>query len=224
MSESIYDYNALEVSSECTFCEQFRDRVSGGVSTKVFGSQFQREIYADQHFVVVAALGQIVEGWLLIIPRIHYTSISAIPGFVRGAFLDVVDRVRLRLREHYDDPILFEHGSVSQKGTAGACIEHAHLHAVPARIDLCVPLSTTFEMTPISGLEGLWSSPPKRDYLYYETWDGDSFLIEPARPLPRQYFRRVVAEMVSRPEQWDWRTHIGVEKVRSVTVALRGRI
>ncbi len=226
MTESIYDYDykAQDLWSECTFCEQFLSQSSRGISGKIFGTGFAREIYQDQHFVVVAALGQMVEGWLLIIPRIHCTSISTLPEQFQKVFSEITDRVRSKLQEIYGSVILFEHGSISQNGTAGACIEHAHLHVVPGNLDLQSSLSAAFELTPIPNMSTLWLSPPKQDYLYYETDNKECLLIQPNNPLPCQYFRRLVAEAIGCPDNWDWRTNIGTQTVRSVTEMLQNKI
>ena len=210
--------------AECTFCDQFLSHKSHGICGEIFGSDFRREIYEDKHFVVVAALGQIIEGCLLIIPRMHYYSISALPNQIQDNFREITERVRERLRKDYGSAILLEHGSVTQMGCAGACIEHAHLHAVPINIDIKSIVSTSFRPILIPSLKDLWSSPPNKDYLYYESTNSECFLFEPEKPLPCQYFRRIVAAAIGCPNDWDWRTHIGTQKVRSVTKKLEGRI
>jgi diadenosine tetraphosphate (Ap4A) HIT family hydrolase len=146
LADSIYEHGALDLWSQCTFCDQFLFQRNRGVSGKVFGLDFEREIYQDPHFVVVAALGQIVPGWLLIIPRFHYPSIGHLPTNLQDRLSRIAKRIDLVLQELYGEPISFEHGSVSQEGTVGTCIEHAHLHVIPARFDIGSTLSATFSV------------------------------------------------------------------------------
>jgi diadenosine tetraphosphate (Ap4A) HIT family hydrolase len=222
--ESIYDYQLPDATTECPFCEQFLWKTSRGVAGCVLGPDYRREIHADADFVVVATLGQLVEGWLLVIPRVHYSCVAVLPRHLQSRFSALVRRARAAVEFRYGPAALMEHGSVSQTGACGTCIEHAHLHIVPRVPSLAEPFAHACSGQHISGLETLWVAPPTRDYLYYESPDRDGYLALPGDVLPCQYFRRLVANAIGRPGDWDWRRNLGVDAIKSATAALTGAI
>ena len=226
-SESIYEYDlgqlANEIETGCTFCSQFKDRSNLGVSGIIFGEDFNRVLYQDEHFVVVPALGQIVEGYLLIVARNHYNSIANIPEELQQSFLHLKEKVVSVLAAEYSKPVFFEHGSLSSHQLGGACINHAHLHAVPINIDFRDFLSETLNVIQINSIQDLWNLKPNFTYLFFELEKNKAFYAKSNEFIPCQYFRRIIAEYVARPNEWNWRLHIGKDKVKATIKRLRGK-
>ncbi len=222
-NDSLYDYEVLDLYSGCAFCDQFDRGLPSPIVSAALGDGFRREIFDDPNFAVVATLGQLVRGWLLIIPRRHITSISALPDELHSSFLQLLRSVRDTVGEFYSSPAIFEHGTVIQGSSGAACIEHAHLHVLPSVTGLYEDLAEKFVLLPVEGLPGLWSNPPSDDYLYYETSEGESYLVQAGPRVPCQFFRRYVADLVGQPERWDWRSYLGTKEVAEVTTILRGR-
>lgn len=212
------------VETGCTFCEQFSSPIHRKHIVEELGPDFSREIYSDDHFVVVAALGQLIEGWLLVIPRNHFASISSLPRGLQDQFMTLINRVLTALQPHYGETVIFEHGSVTQRGRSGACIEHAHMHIVPRVFDIIPQLSLYFELTTVSGLSALWKNPLHDDYLYFQSSPGSAYLTMPRCSLPCQFFRRLIAAATNRRDKWDWRTDYGIETIVRVTSLLRGNV
>ena len=78
------------------------------------------------HFRVVADHAPLIEGHILIIPKLHYTCYGAVPA----AFDDELSALRNRVTQffatYYDiSPAYWEHGIFRQT------VFHAHLHCIP---------------------------------------------------------------------------------------------
>jgi len=216
--------NCTMPQSECTFCDQFRDHKNNGVGGSVFGQTFNRILWDDGSFVVVSALGALVEGWLLIVPREHFLSIANLPSNLRCRFLHLKNTVALILKETYSvDPIFFEHGSFSNELPGGACIVHAHLHAVPTSINLMPDLMNQLKPRPIKSIEALWETPPNKAYVYFEHPEKIPTIAEVNVYLPCQYLRRLIANRLGVPEQWNWRSNFQKTRIMNANSKLKNK-
>jgi len=162
-------------------------------------------MYETESFGVAADIGMIVEGYSLIISKEH------IPSLACSNQLDELDHVkqklRLALQATYGDSILFEHGAANFYRNAGCCIDHAHLHVVPSRVDLLPYLRRDYPFRPIANVSELCPLARKRGYLFYEDREGCGFVAE-VGVAPSQYFRRVLCLALGNIVPWDWRDYI----------------
>ena len=106
----------------CTFCKQEEDKI----------------YIKTDNFTVWLAVGQIVEGYSLIIPNNHYHCIGALPQSLQSEYLELKELVRKKLEEEYGGCIFYEHGRVGvcnvQPGEQ-LCY-HGHTHAIPTNVDI----------------------------------------------------------------------------------------
>jgi diadenosine tetraphosphate (Ap4A) HIT family hydrolase len=201
-------------SSDCPFCVEFND-----IDDSEFRGIFPREVLTDRYIkstpnlVSLVALGALRAGYLLILPKIHHRSFAFLNSeqaneahILKNFLVDVVER-------YFSTPILFEHGSVDDISLAGRCIEHAHLHILPTRIDLFPRLSKIFRYMPIKHLAELSNLKlQKQPYIYYErARQGYAFLIN--QDLPSQFMRRILFEEEGKPDEWDWEVFLGKENI-----------
>src|SRR3954463_3923790 len=108
----------------CTLCAELNSEASREV--------WNRPLLETDNFAVIPSLGALIEGWVLLVPKLHCVSLGALPDTLRDE-ADSLERVmRMTLRAQYHHPIVsFEHGpSASLHGT-GCGVDHAHLHLVP---------------------------------------------------------------------------------------------
>jgi len=165
------------------------------------------------HFVVKPALGQIVEGYLLICSKEHIISFGQLSSSLFEELSLVKLEVKRVLNDFYTTPLFFEHGTVSLEKRGGSCIDHAHLHAVPVDVDIYEDILTEligYAVTDFQKVRVLFDE--KKPYIYYEKQDGSSFIFELESPVPRQYLRRIIASKINRLERWDWRTCPGYQE------------
>jgi len=122
----------------CDFC----DELNGGKNNtfaRVYEGRLQsRIVVRTESFAVVPSMGQLSEGHLLILPKVHRLSLGHLTENERRELATVRERVYTALTMLSGTPVWFEHGCVGES-TGGCGIYHAHLHAVPVRRDLPIP-------------------------------------------------------------------------------------
>lgn len=213
-------------SPGCTLCNEISKQKEGNLCYELFNRQVNRVIAQTKNFVVLPTIGQIVEGYLLIVPKKHYFCIGAIPSNYLQEFIMLKKECKRILLEIYGTgTIFFEHGSVDVEITcrAGCCIDHAHLHVVPVDLDLHNKISQKYKEVKISKISELQRyHKSKRAYLYYENCDGQKYVFD-APVVVSQFLRMILAEELGSPDLWDWRKHPGKQKMLNTITKLRGR-
>lgn len=187
----------------CDFCNEF----SGGKENS-FADRYQlpsRVVGSTANFSVIPTIGQIVEGYLLVIPVRHYTALADMPADLMSEVSELCRRVRRTLSQAYGPSLLFEHGI--RGAHAGGCgVEHAHLHVVPFAPgnDPIEKLKTNHSFKTIGGISDLRQQvSPNSPYLYYEQTNGQAWMCE-IEHIPSQYIRRLLATSIG-VELWNWR-------------------
>lgn len=190
---------------ECDFCREFRDDPENTFS-KLYGETLpRRTLFRSSRFAVVPSLGQIVDGYLLVLPVNHFVTISDLPSNLIGEFAMLVTEVRRIVTSVYGPCIMFEHGARS--ASAGGCgIYHAHAHVVPLsgmRDPIC-QLKASFRHARLPRLTDIpEQSYHLGSYLLCEDSAQSTYLFD-AGKLPSQYMRKLLADKLGEPE-WDWR-------------------
>lgn len=91
----------------------------------------EKEIITEtKNFFVVPTIGQIVEGYTLIIPKKHVLCYGLLSANVLEEYIELKDKVEKATTAAYQKPMYFEHGIVGQT------VPHAHMHCVPSNRDL----------------------------------------------------------------------------------------
>src|SRR5947208_1712412 len=116
--------------TDCDFCDELSNGVDNTFVRTYQQTAKNRIIFRSRNFVVLPSLGQIVEGYLLIVPVSHYTAIADMPADIKLEISELCDRVRFAQTKTYGPSLFFEHG-IRGKESGGCGVEHAHLHAVP---------------------------------------------------------------------------------------------
>ncbi|MED4130173.1 HIT family protein [Shouchella miscanthi] len=189
------------MSDFCSFCEQDENKI----------------VYKTKNYTVWLSVGQIVEGYCLIIPNDHYHCIGSIPNELREEFYSVKEYTRSFLQELYGSCIFYEHGRV------GACnvqpgeqlCYHGHLHAVPIQSDL-MPLFVEDGLFPITLKNENEMFEVYRKighYLFYENNQGEGFMFHINQPIRRQYLRHLAAKSIGNEKLADWNDYPEWEKL-----------
>lgn len=179
----------------CTFCSQEKDKI----------------YIKTENFTVWLAIGQIVEGYSLIMPNDHYHCIGALPDILKKEYLQLKQKVRNLLTKYYGACIFYEHGRVGycnvQPGEQ-LCY-HGHLHAVPVAIDLLESFKADglFPIELEDDREFFKAYMEYGHYLYYEDVTSKKFLVPITQPLQRQYLRFLTAIKIVRPELANWQEY-----------------
>lgn len=206
-------------SQNCEFCDEFGGGVNNGFYARYKACPETRYVLSTENFYVFPTIGQLVDGYLLVVPRKHYTTLDELPPELVGELADTSKRVRAALSEIYGSCICFEHGARGPLN-GGCGIYHAHLHVVPLsgfsdpveRLKLKFPFGELAHLREIANRsEGLSS------YLFYQDSHARLYVFDTG-PLPSQYMRKLIADALENPD-WNWRA-VGREE-RLVTTIQR---
>lgn len=201
-------FETIPSFEQCRYCVRFLS--SWGVQREAI---WNTPIMESEHFVVVPTLGMLVPGWLLIVTKGHYLNMALLPNAYYQELDEVKTATRRELTEKFGLPVLFEHGPACPGESAGCGIDHAHWHAVPLPFDLLPDLEARFRRRHLqSATELRRVFYEGSSYLFYENQLGDAYLFT-MDSLPSQFFRRLVAEKIGKPQYWDWHTDPGLPNI-----------
>ena len=210
----------------CEFCFEF----SGPESNKptffqrLFPHLHDRILLETKNFVVVPSLGQIVEGYLLVITKSHFSCMGEIPSFVYSELDWVIQHSSEILQTVYNvDCIQFEHGPSSPFQGGGCCIDHAHLHIVPLNVDIDLHLAERerYEASDYPAAVKAFLIQ-RKPYLYirFPPTSGYGSVVVDSNDLPSQYMRRVIAKGIGKEDKWDWNIFLGEKEVENCLAKL----
>lgn len=209
------------MSSTCRFCPELEGEFDESAYHLLARSNESRFIRESANFVTFPTLGPLVPGHLLIVPKRHFLSMGHLPPNLSSELEDFVELTLRKLSAVYrQDTILFEHGplSISEKG--GCCVDHAHIHAIPAPVNIRPHAQELYEEHTITGLVELGTivkagSP----YLFFQNTAGERFVYK-APLVVSQFLRMVVARELGHPNIWDWRSQPRLDVVKQTLHSL----
>jgi diadenosine tetraphosphate (Ap4A) HIT family hydrolase len=159
-------------------------------------------------FRILSDNAPLVPGHVLIVPDEHAQSASTLePSRLTSAGV-LVQRLRDAWTDHFDAPALvFEHGTGGHDHGLDCCLDHVHLHLLPAaaRIDgwfleKSVPVLTRVSsLTDLAGVAG-------RGYVLVWGAHGAGWAWD-ATGLPSQICRRLLGEHAG-DGMWNWQDRI----------------
>jgi len=180
-----------------------------------------RILHETNRFAVMADISPLVPGHVMIVPKAHILSYGAVEPTAHDEFSCIVNATRAVLNEHYGPSVILEHGTSSLEPVADH-VTHAHLHLVPAAVDIREALQN-FNVKTIASLSDL-SSWAARDaeYIYFESCSGERMVADRIVGIKRLFFRREIARQIGLQDPlWDWRRHILNDNLRSTVETLR---
>lgn len=182
-------------------------------------------LFEDDDIIVVPTLGSLVPYWLLLVPKVRAINFS---DWRSQTSCDPLSKIEIVTR-HFglgDEVIWFEHGAVSEGCEVGCGVDYAHLHLL---------LEPPFNLAMFSETANQLSEPcwqPQRlnsvypdssrneHYYVHGNLTGASLL--QGKSLGRQFFRKVVAQLIGKPDAWDYRKFSGIDGVRLTNSRLLG--
>ena len=160
-------------------------------------------IKQDKVGIAMCAMGAFVPGYVLISPAQHENSVRALAAERMPEFLAFVNDVVDIVERMYGPRTLFEHGSCrAEERRRSACITHSHIHVLPGAYSFT---RLGLPVRPIGTLADLVKVPPAEradGYLMYRE-PGGLVQYSPDAGIS-QYFRRHIARMLGRPDEWDY--------------------
>ena len=210
----------LNQYTECGIC-----RLCEAISKPIC----ERKIYdtlleETDRFVWIPGLGSFIEGYSLIVSKSHVRNTGCLDIDIIDELEHFINKIKNMLRKVYKKgTVIFEHGSMGSRNCAGSCIEHQHIHILPADFSgvPSVLLNNFISRGPISSMKHLIELNQNHiPYIYYVPTSGIHSVFE-ARILPRQYLRQVVAAEYNCQDNWDWREKPFLDNIISFVTKIR---
>ena len=206
----------MESSANCRFC----DIVDGKYRYREIDEPFA----GNNEFIAVASIGALVEGWSLIIPKVHQFSMRNI--YRNPTFANFAGPVISSLTFQYGSLIAFEHGA-NKEGSITACgTDHAHLHLVPLGESLHAELKSSGLLWTKCYASEITLRAGGSEYLFYcelddyEVWhDPMGYLHILEHPIS-QFFRHQIASRIGKNETADYRRFPYLDTARQTRTAL----
>ncbi|MFA5832127.1 MAG: HIT domain-containing protein [Bacteroidota bacterium] len=163
-------------------------------------------LFETDNYYVKPALGQFVEGYLLIVSKSHIPSISHLSENQFTELMNVVTHLKQFMIDVYKGSVtIFEHGIVNHSYNAGCCIDHAHLHMLPFDYDLHEIISKEFPYAKINSIIDLKQHlVDGMSYLYYHNCYGVDYTYYISKHIESQYMRRKICERLNISDEYDW--------------------
>lgn len=219
---------------ECEFCDEVRLAGTAATRNVLLNGQlstYSRLIRRTSVVDVLAGLGSLVQGYLLVVPRRHVDSVGELSLAEMDEVMRDCGEMSHRIVETFGGEVaMVEHGSSGETAGSGACITHAHVHLMPISGRSQIEEFMCPGMHPINDLEPLRQSAARSES-YYLVGDGHSALFFTEGPeLPSQFARRQWARLLGREAEYDWavvpeltNARLTVEKLRRDSLSDTGR-
>jgi diadenosine tetraphosphate (Ap4A) HIT family hydrolase len=207
---------------DCPYCQEFE------AGRLILGGEDHgnRILYQTEHFAVFPTLGHFTPGYLLIASRGHRIGMGSLPIGQYDELEAVQRKVRSVLREVYGPPIFFEHGSYCSNRRGGLCIDHAHIHAMPAGFDMNYEIERLYPAATrkiFNLMDLMHIHDCGEPYLFTENNAGKRHVVVPTGHTPAQYLRKLAAARLGKTELWDWAAAPMLPEMRDTFQRLSGR-
>ncbi len=197
----------------CAICCQIAGQETGDLLGKLLKKNCnytRHTILESQYFAVFPSIGPLKLGHVILCPKVHCPSFACLPEALEEEYEPVRSRLVELLKSAFSEDVhVFEHGTDAECSHIPCSVEHAHQHFVPANIDIWDALRDGIEWRSIgSDIDSLRQAVQGREYLYYRTPNSRTVLaIAEKHPFESQYIRRVFAQTLGKPDEWNWRVH-----------------
>ena len=208
----------LNCNAGCRFCKIFNQKSE---SEKIIDKPIAR---AD-NFIALVSKGAIVEGWVLIIPKIHTYSMRNL--YCDDEFVCFTNNILSKIKQKYKrDCLVFEHGANRCDSLTSCGTNHAHLHIVPYDKSLLNEMRKNdleWKQCRSSEIKGLVGNG---EYWFYaekvkDIQDVKGYLHIIEQP-ESQYFRKIIAEKEKCVEKFNYKEFQFIENEKSTYEALMG--
>ena len=213
---------------ECSFCSEINGKEENNFFDIYLKEKFEKEglnsrIVATTHkFVIMPMVGPLVPGYLLIVPKDHYLSISQLPKEQIEELKIVKEELKKVFEEHYGKSVFYEHGALSCSAKGGSCSDHAHLHIVAVDIDVKDKFGQYgYELRKLDDYSEIINQKQRNiPYLYYENQKGEMFFV--FFPIVEsQFIRKLIAKDIDALDRALWNENIRIDWMIEIVKKLR---
>lgn len=200
------------MSNICSLCKEIKKEPSENNLFWAKGAseinRSSRILLTTDSWVVMPTIGPLKSGHLLIVsinhkPSVGHCNISGIKEL--DHVLEHIDSIFEKV--YGKNALVFEHGPIQSRSKKSCCVDHAHVHAIPHDAYYKKYLSKYYSVKESVCMYDLTKSIERGNpYLYYNGSENESYIVE-SETIPSQFFRRVIASDIAKPDLWDWRLY-----------------
>lgn len=192
------------MSCNCFFCKDERFLLNRMIGLEAESSV----IYEDENVFVIPDIAPVVKGHYLIVTHKHINSYGNADERIYAS-LEEAKKFLIHNLYHTDNVLFWEHGAVVSL-SAGASIDHAHIHVIPMPLDLEIDNyldSLYFINSPRQVLDYIslrkvaLSGQP---YISYECGNGEKYF-RCVNNIPSQFFRLMMSKYQLQEYNWKLR-------------------
>lgn len=167
-------------------------------------------IEETDNFLVLPAVGSLVDGYLLIVYKKHLYSLSSIKEEVKNEYISLINKYRELFKEKYGKyPIVFEHGSPDPKSFCASCLIHAHSHIVNHNF---TNEKEILNKENFKKIKSFYDVKKDTNYIYYKNDNGIDYVSYDFEPIS-QLMRLFVAKDLKIEDKYNWRTNMFEENI-----------
>lgn len=205
--------NTIQVDDGCDFCAEVRG-LAHSTFNRIYATTLKdRTIEDSDNFVALPTLGQLFQGSVLILPKLHFKTFAGIPDYLRPEAARLIKRVSTRVSV-YGNVIIFEHGAYPHSG-GGCGIYHAHIHVVPVPSGLLHSELMLSRGRCSKSLSHAWNATKNlSEYLVIRDTSGSVAWYttqSPQHSFGSQYLRQRLVEHYQLNRPWNWRHYNAIE-------------
>lgn len=184
------------------------------------------EIRSFPRFGVVASMGALVKGWLLVVPRQFHMNLRLLEDADRQDLVRIVQTLSRELEQFGGNVFIFEHGAVSESSSVACGVDQAHLHVVPLPFDLIEASVRRGRIERITFKEiGKTNDPwykvrANHEYLLVQRQSDMHAMVSFPTHTTSQWFRKVIAAELNDADRWDYRRYPCYDAMLATRVAL----
>jgi len=202
-------------------------RICAAASGTSASAEYDNPWLEAEDYLAFASIGAMVPGWSLIFPKKHQLNLAR--DVESTEFWSFASHAYDAVTREFGRSVIFEHGPQHENSATGCGTDHAHLHIVPLSFSLIEAAkafdpSVHWSACKAQDLSGVIKG---REYLFVsEAFNGDATegyvaILATGRS---QFFRRVIADKLGCPLEFDYKLHRFEAIANSTALTLRASV
>lgn len=184
---------------DCIFCNIDKTKLENTI------------IDETNNFLVLPAVGSLVEGYLLIISKRHLNSMAELTKEEKEEYQFLINKYRTLFKKYYFKyPIIFEHGSpVIDSDIKANSVLHAHTHIVNYNFINEIDIINQLNFKEINNLSYLTKD---KNYIMYINHNNTYYLTNNFEPIS-QIMRILIAKELGYEDKFDWKKDMFIDNI-----------